>query len=146
MELEPGDIVIANKGTSQVLAVGEVAEPGYMWRSERPEYRHTVRVEWDTRTLKKLQPQKRWALVTVAPVPSAVYKAIVSDEQDDTPIKPVVTPTDPLQRAIRNWRSSAKVKSSCTVLPVPERRTMRAASPSPGCLGAWAGRKRSNQR
>ena len=31
-ELEPGDLVIANQGTSKVLAVGEVVEPGYEWR------------------------------------------------------------------------------------------------------------------
>jgi 5-methylcytosine-specific restriction enzyme B len=111
MELEPGDIVIANKGTSQILALGEVAEPGYAWKPERPEYRHTVRVEWDTSYAKEIQPQKRWALVTVAPVPAALYKTIVGEAPGGTPGetsgktvltpgKIVVPPVDPLLREI----------------------------------------------
>ena len=100
MELEPGDIVVANKGISHVLAIGEVAEPGYMWRPERPEHRHTVRVEWDTSYAKEIAPQKRWALVTVAPVPGTLYKAIVGETKNKTPGKTSVTPVDPLLREI----------------------------------------------
>ena len=99
MQLEPGDIVIANKGTSQILAIGEVSEPGYMWRPERPDYRHTVRVDWDTSRAKDIPPQRRWALVTVAPVPAALYRTIVGEVKvsNKTPPK---TPVDALLREI----------------------------------------------
>lgn len=90
-ELEPGDLVIANQGTSKILAVGEVVEPGYEWRPERPEYHHTVRIQWDTTYAQEITPQNRWALVTVAPVPLELYQQIVSKG----PEKPVL-PSDPL--------------------------------------------------
>ena len=64
-ELEPGDLVVANQGTSKILAVGEVVEPGYQWREERPVFQHTVAVEWDTRYEKTITAQKSWATVTV---------------------------------------------------------------------------------
>ena len=72
-ELEPGDLVVANKGTSQVLAIGKVIEPAYTWQPDRQEFRHTVKVEWDTSYAKTIPPQNRWALVTVAPVPAVLY-------------------------------------------------------------------------
>ena len=75
-ELEPGDMVVANKGISRVLAIGEVVEPAYEWRPERPEYKHTVRVKWDTEVEKEIPPQKGWAFVTVAKVPADLYAKI----------------------------------------------------------------------
>lgn len=48
VELEEGDVVIANKGISKILAVGEVVSPGYEWKADLPEFRHTVRIKWDT--------------------------------------------------------------------------------------------------
>jgi 5-methylcytosine-specific restriction enzyme B len=65
-ELEPGDLVIANRGTSHVLAIGTVAEPGYEWRPERPEFRHTVRVDWDESKARDIEPIKPWATVVDA--------------------------------------------------------------------------------
>ena len=75
-ELEPGDLVVANQGTSKVLAVGEVVEPGYVWRDERPEYKHTVAVKWDTSYAREIPPQKQWGLVTVARVSDALFELI----------------------------------------------------------------------
>lgn len=95
-ELEPGDVVVANHGTSHVLAVGEVVEPGYTWNPGRPEYRHTVPVKWDTSYAKEITPQKKWAFVTVAPVPAALYEAIVGE----APTKVPVAPLDPVLREI----------------------------------------------
>jgi 5-methylcytosine-specific restriction protein B len=77
-ELEPGDVIIANQGTSKVLAVGTVVEPGYEWRPERAEYRHTVRVKWDTAYGQEIEPQKKWATTTVAPVPAELYQQILN--------------------------------------------------------------------
>ena len=76
-ELEPGDLVVANRGIGRVLALGEVVEPGYRWADERPEYRHTVAVKWDTTYEQSVAPQKRWATVTVAKVPDTLLRAIV---------------------------------------------------------------------
>ena len=76
-ELEPGDLVVANRGISKVLAIGEVVEPGYRWADERSEYRHTVAVKWDTSYAQSVAPQKRWATVTVAKVPDTLLKEIV---------------------------------------------------------------------
>ncbi|MBK8905450.1 MAG: EVE domain-containing protein [Anaerolineaceae bacterium] len=67
-ELGPGDLVIANQGLSYILAVGEVEEPGYEWQPKRAEYKHTVRVQWDTSYAKEIGLPKHWGTVTVAPV------------------------------------------------------------------------------
>jgi 5-methylcytosine-specific restriction protein B len=100
MELEPGDIVIANRGTSQILAVGEVEEPGYTWNPERPEYRHTVRVKWDTSYAKEIPPQKKWALVTIAPVPASLYEAIVGELPNRAPMFPLDPPLREIAEAL----------------------------------------------
>lgn len=97
-ELEPGDLVVANKGTSQVLAIGTVVEPGYVWRSDRQEYRHTVQVEWDSSYATTIPPQRKWALVTVAPVSAALYDSLVG-ERPSTKRVPVAA-TDPLLSGI----------------------------------------------
>jgi 5-methylcytosine-specific restriction protein B len=76
-ELEPGDIVIANKGTSRVLAVGTVVEPTYEWRPERAEFKHSVRIDWDESKARDIEPIKSWATVTVAKVPNTVYDRIL---------------------------------------------------------------------
>lgn len=76
-ELEPGDRVIANRGTSHVLAVGTVEDPGYEWRPDRPDYKHTVRVKWDESYAQDLNPTvKAWATVTVARVTNEVWERI----------------------------------------------------------------------
>ena len=84
-ELEPGDLVVANRGIGHVLALGEVVEPGYRWADERPEYRHTVAVKWDTTYAQSVAPQKPWATVTVARVSEALLETIVGKKP-----KPVV--------------------------------------------------------
>jgi len=82
-ELLPGDIVIANKGTSEVVGLGEVTDPGYVWRPERAEYKHTVTVQWDTSLAKRIPEQKVWAFKTVAPVSPELYQLIIAP---DTPM------------------------------------------------------------
>ncbi len=77
MELEPGDIVVANKGTSHVLALGTVNDEGYSFRSERDEYQHVVGVDWGPVVGKDIPTQKRWGVVTVAKVPMTLYQTIL---------------------------------------------------------------------
>jgi 5-methylcytosine-specific restriction protein B len=97
--LQAGDQVIANRGTSRILAVGKVIEPGYFWNPERQEYRHCVHVEWDTSLAKNIKPKKAWALVTVAAVPSALYEEIVGGGVIKTG-STKVAPLDPVFRDI----------------------------------------------
>lgn len=95
-ELEAGDIVIANKGTSQILAVGTVAATGYAWRSDRPEYRHTVGVDWDESYARAIPQQKPWAFVTVAKVKPDQYEALFGDRYG--PGKSVAAAPEPLSQ------------------------------------------------
>ena len=76
-ELQPGDKVIANRGTSEVLAVGTVNDVGYRWRPERQKYRHTVGVDWDTTVARTIPPVGAWATTTVAKVSAALYQSIL---------------------------------------------------------------------
>ncbi len=88
MELEPGDIVVANQGTSRILAVGEVVEPGYDWLPERGEHKHIVHVQWDTRYATEIEPQKKWAFMTVAKVSASLYAKIVKGRPTST-VEPI---------------------------------------------------------
>jgi 5-methylcytosine-specific restriction protein B len=58
MELASGDKVIANRGTSEVLAIGTVNNDGYAWRPERDECRHTLGVDWDTSFARKIEQRR----------------------------------------------------------------------------------------
>jgi 5-methylcytosine-specific restriction protein B len=77
MDLQPGDKIIANRGTSEVLAIGTVTDEGYVFRPERPDYRHTLGVDWDTSYARKIKPVKAWATNTVARVSADLYKRIL---------------------------------------------------------------------
>ena len=77
-ELEPGDKVVANRGTSEILGIGTVTDAGYEWRPDREEMRHTVAVDWDTTHAGSIEPVKAWATTTVKKVPPALYRSIVS--------------------------------------------------------------------
>lgn len=78
MELEPGDTVVANRGTSEILAVGEVVEPAYGWRPQRETNKHTVSVKWDVSGARQIPSQKRWAFITVGPLSPTLYQTISS--------------------------------------------------------------------
>ncbi len=62
--LREGDYVVANRGTSEVLAVGKV-KGGYAFRVDRPKYQHTVPVDWDTSLAGPIPEQPVWAMRTV---------------------------------------------------------------------------------
>ncbi len=50
--------MVANRGVSEVLGIGEVTEPGYVFRPERAEMQHTVNVRWDTSHAGAIPPQR----------------------------------------------------------------------------------------
>ena len=87
-ELEPGDLIVANKGQSEVLAVGEVVDPGYEWLPDRSNLRHIVHVKWDTSRAKMIPQQKAWRS-TIVPVSASLYEIIAGGGKGDIP--PVVS-------------------------------------------------------
>lgn len=64
-ELDPGDLVIANRGKSEILAVGTVLEPAYQWKPEYDGYSHAANVDWDTTYAQEIPEQSYWGMVTV---------------------------------------------------------------------------------
>jgi 5-methylcytosine-specific restriction protein B len=97
VELEPGDLVVANKGTSRVLAVGTVVEPGYERNLVLADYAHTVHVAWDESQARDIDPIKRWAFKTVAPVGQAEYQRILAGHTPEgEPPEPPEAPPDPI--------------------------------------------------
>ncbi len=63
--LGTGDLVVANRGKSEVLAVGTVVEPGYEWKSGYDSHNHAVHVDWDTTYAQEIPEQSYWGMVTV---------------------------------------------------------------------------------
>lgn len=90
-ELEKGDIVVANRGISQVLAVGEVLDTGYEFRNSRKEFKHTLAVKWNTSFAKEIPPQKSWAFTTVSKVAPSLYDFIIKGKINPPP-PPVADP------------------------------------------------------
>jgi 5-methylcytosine-specific restriction enzyme B len=97
-ELEPGDTVIANRGTSQVVGIGTVIEPGYVWRPERDEYKHTVSVQWTDTALRTLDPPvTSWFGSTVAKVPGDLYQRITAaGTTGGPPVSPPAVSPEPV--------------------------------------------------
>ncbi|WP_150274836.1 AAA family ATPase [Paenibacillus tepidiphilus] len=65
--MKAGDRIIANKGISSILAMGTVIEPGYRFRPELNDQKHTLTVKWDKVYDQPLEipAQKYWAMKTV---------------------------------------------------------------------------------
>ena len=104
-ELEPGDTVIANRGTNQVVGIGTVIEPGYLWHPEREVYKNTVSVQWTDTTERTLDPPvTSWFGSTVAKVPGDLYQRITAAGTIDggPPVsRPAVSP-EPVLPEIRS--------------------------------------------
>lgn len=45
--LEPGNIIVANKGTSTVLGIGTVLESGYEFKNTRKKFKHIIHIGWE---------------------------------------------------------------------------------------------------
>lgn len=58
-ELQPGDTVLANRGTSRIAGIGRVKDPVYQFRPELGEYGHTVAVDWYDTMERQIDPIKR---------------------------------------------------------------------------------------
>ncbi|MFD3991987.1 McrB family protein [Streptomyces sp. NPDC058583] len=74
-DLERGDLIVANRGKSEVLAVGTVVG-GYAYESGVPTHRHTVGVDWDTSYAQSFDtPRHAWQQ-TLAKVPATLMRVI----------------------------------------------------------------------
>ncbi|MFJ9380085.1 McrB family protein [Streptomyces sp. NPDC101455] len=74
-DLEPGDLIVANRGKSEVLAVGTIAE-GYSYDSGAEKHRHTVGVDWDLSYAQVFDsPRHAWQQ-TLAKVPATLWREI----------------------------------------------------------------------
>lgn len=58
-ELKTGDRIVANKGKSEILGLGEVVEP-YSYDPENEPYHHQVRVKWDQSCAMSVPFQGGW--------------------------------------------------------------------------------------
>jgi 5-methylcytosine-specific restriction enzyme B len=111
-ELEPGDTVIANRGTSQVVGIGTVIEPGYLWRPEREVYKNTVSVQWTDTTEQALNPPvTSWFGSTVAKVPGDLYQRIIATAATDgePPVLPPVRPEPVLPQILSGLQRRGQV-------------------------------------
>lgn len=101
MDLQPGDIVVANQGTDRIVGIGEVIDPAYSWRPDRPGpwAFHTVSVNWEDRPAWDIDPIKKWAMTTVSDVSTEEYKRILQGATGrgaPTPSHSAAIPPDPL--------------------------------------------------
>ncbi|MCB2205033.1 EVE domain-containing protein [bacterium] len=109
MELQPGDIVVANQGISKILAIGVVQEPAYQWRPERQEYKHTVNVSWDVSKQQDIEPQKRWGVTTVLELSPEELIRIQTATPTTTPA-PTPLPTGPMYlRMLRELERTGQI-------------------------------------
>lgn len=91
--LEPGDIIVANKGVTAVLGIGTVIEPGYEWLPNVDKFQHAVRVKWDTTHAGEKALPDQWRFVTVAPVSQELYQRIIGATIEEVATK---IPSSPL--------------------------------------------------
>lgn len=81
-DLKPGDRIVANRGLSEVLAVGTVTDAGYTYdETLSPEAPHLVGVSWDTTYAQTLDsPQNGWRQ-TFGPVSQRLWKQLQAQRQ-----------------------------------------------------------------
>ena len=103
LDLAVGERVVANKGTKEILAVGTIESPGYVWNPDRETHNHTLRVSWDESYAKEIPAQPYWAFKTVLPLSSKVRALVLGDDvppdDEDVP-PPPASEEEPLYRRI----------------------------------------------
>ena len=80
---KPGDIIAANRGTSQILALGTVIDPGYEFVSpalvDSSDFTHCLHVEWDTSAAKQIPAQGEWVFKTVQELTGEVKSFVLGE-------------------------------------------------------------------
>lgn len=129
-EIRAGDKIVANKGVSEVLAVGTVLDSTYQWQPDRPDYRHTIAVDWDESLATRLDPPERsWGTVTIKSVTPKLQSRILNPVAHDPSDEEVeVLPIDPAQEALyRTWMSVLERKKQIIFYGPPGTGKTRAA-------------------
>ena len=85
LDLAVGERIVANKGTKQILAVGTIESPGYVWDPHRETHNHTLRVSWDESFAKEIPPQSYWAFKTVLPLSGKVRALVLGEQEPEDP-------------------------------------------------------------
>ena len=117
-ELVPGDIVIANRGTSEVVGIGRVNDRRYEWRSDLSEFAHTVGVDWEPDSGRLIDPIKRWAFKTVAPVSQPEYGRILKGRSMSAQ-KPASAPAATVDPVLREIASELERKGQVILYGPP---------------------------
>jgi len=86
-ELQPGDTVIANRGTEYLLGVGTVNDIGYEWNDGRAEYRHTVGIDWDTKPAGPIEQVDAWRVTTVSKVSAELQRKLLGRGPAPKPVE-----------------------------------------------------------
>ncbi|MEU3980075.1 AAA family ATPase [Streptomyces sp. NPDC026672] len=108
-DLEPGDRVVANRGKSEVLALGEV-DGGYTYDESYAEYRHKVPVAWDESFAQVFPlPENAWQ-PTFAKVPEKLLRRVQEGRTASaaSPSMPVEVP-DVVQDVLEVLRHKGQV-------------------------------------
>lgn len=98
--LKPGDLVVANKGLSEVLGVGTVKPDGYRFDSEREEYCHLVSVDWDLSLAKSIPKQGAWTKTLVRVKPELLKIILEEDSNDANDLQIGMNPSPSLNQIL----------------------------------------------
>lgn len=80
--LNPGDIIVANKGTSKIKGIGTVNETGYEYDEAREEFKHIVHVNWNKDFEEKnIASQDYWAFRTLYNITESLYNEIIGERK-----------------------------------------------------------------
>ena len=107
--LAVGERVVANKGTKEILAVGTIESPGYVWDPDRADHNHTLRVSWDESYAKEIPPQPYWAFKTVLPLSSKVRALVLGEAEPEDADEPA-PPTSERAAALQTDRRSSRAQ------------------------------------
>lgn len=81
--LQPGDLVVANRGQSTLLGIGTVVGP-YEYQGGRPYYKHMVPVRWDTSCAGPIRAQGPAWRHTIVQLSAEEYRLLI-DGADPRP-------------------------------------------------------------
>ncbi|MBD8034177.1 MULTISPECIES: AAA family ATPase [Solibacillus] len=81
-QLKQGDLVVANKGASKIIAIGKVNERGYEYKNY-DEKRHTIGVDWTDiwESGYDIPTQNRWKTITVEAFSHASLQKWLKEEK-----------------------------------------------------------------
>lgn len=101
--LNPGDIIVANKGTSKVVGIGIVNEKGYKYDTAREEYKHVVYVNWNKDFKEKsINSQDYWAFRTLYNISENLYNEIICQDNSSNKSKIIKETTQSIESRSEN--------------------------------------------